>query len=120
MHHFWDELSVAWTTPQTGLIATLCSNTSKSCGSLESTASQLLTKKRHYRSNPVRIDSIDAYPPQGDTQRVLSQGLQLRTDILNSDGTVASTDSEKPLANEFTLRWQVDVWRVQSIKVVTQ
>ena len=114
---FYAQVNRAWTRPESGLIPQLCLSTSKSCAGLERVAAQLARDGQRYSGDPLTLSRV---VPLGsgspESMAVDVQGRQEQRDVVDGQGRVVLTDSQKAAHFEVQLGWFSDGWRVSAIK----
>lgn len=106
---FMDQVSVAWVTPQTGLIRDLGLPDCLACASFEKTAAELVEKGQRYERRPSTVISATA-SSQGRGQRVHAVIQQHQVNIVNASGAIISTDSAKRFSGDVLLIWKGNRW----------
>ena len=119
VRYFFDQVNLAWSTPEPGALPRLCSASSKSCASFEATAVQLEAAGNHYDGPPVTTLSVTALDAPAGRQSVLYKGRQEKRNVVDAAGHVISTDEEKLVSFEAALEWTPAGWRVFTIKGTT-
>jgi len=114
---FYAQVNRAWTRPEVGRIPQLCLSTSKSCAGLERVAAQLARDGQRYSGDPLtllRVVPLGSGSPESIAVDV--RGRQEHRDVVDGQGRVVLTDSQKDAHFEVQLGWLSDGWRVSTIK----
>jgi hypothetical protein len=104
-----DQVSRAWTTPETGLIRDLGVPDCVACRSFEATASRLVSKQHRYERRPSTTISTSAVA-DGSGQRVHVVLQQHKVNVVDREGNVVSTDQEKRFSGDAMLVWKGGRW----------
>ena len=116
---FYRQMNRAWTEPTTGLIPPLCLSSSKSCSGIEDVAIGLRRDGHRYSGDPLTISTVVPLGAGSPSSLAVDvRGQQERRDVLDMQGKVVLTDSQKPAHFEVQLVWFQDGWRVATIKGV--
>ena len=113
VRYFIDRVNYAWTAPEVGVISGLGEPGCLSCKSMEGTAQDLKLKGHRYRADPVTATQIRpaSSAPNGQ-QYVVAEMHQHRTDIIDAQGQIISTDADKRFTTTIALVWREGSWRV--------
>jgi hypothetical protein len=113
VRYFIDRVNYAWTAPEVGVISRLGEPGCLSCKSMEATAHDLNLKGHRYRTDPVTATQIRpvSSAPKGQ-QYVVAEMHQHRTDIIDAQGQIISTDADKRFTTTIALVWRGGSWRV--------
>ena len=116
VRYFFDQVNLAWTTPDPDPIDTNSEEGCKSCTSLSDTAKQLRAKGHRYASNPVTVSNtkLVAGAPKGQ-QFVETNLLQHRVDVVDASGNVVSTDKRATLLRTVAVIWRGDRWLIYGV-----
>jgi hypothetical protein len=108
---YMEQVNVAWTRPQPGLLPELSDEGCLACKGFEETAIDLTSKGRRYQRTPASFASIKAIDgaPRG-RQLVHVTGTQHRVNIVNLSGSVVSTDPEERIAVNAMAVWKGEKW----------
>lgn len=109
LRFFMDQVSKAWTTPQTGLIRDLGLPDCLACRSFEATAANLVSKGYRYERRPSTTVSTTAVV-DGTGQRVHTVIQQHEVNIVDRQGNVVSTDRRRTFAGDAKLVWEGGRW----------
>ena len=121
VRHYLDQINVAWTTPQAGLLPPLSGPDCKSCAAYEKTAQRLVDGQQHYESDPVTLTSISRSDQGGgveDAVALRADVTQNRVDVLDSHGGVVRTDRRMLHTVRFTVRFEQYGWRAIDIQAI--
>jgi hypothetical protein len=116
VRYFFDQVNLAWTTPDPDLIEANSESDCKSCRSLRDTAKELQAKKQRYAAKPVTVRSVKTVggAPPGQ-QFVEADLLQHRVDVVDAAGKVVSTDKRATLLRTVALIWEGGRWLVYGV-----
>ncbi len=119
VRYFNDVYTAALTKPDATLLPMLCDTNSKSCAAFQKTATELVIDGRRYRSAPLTLRSVTSVKgPSGDFE-VLVGGQQNLVDIVDSNGTVISTDPQRSFEFMYYPRWAGSTWVMHDVKLVS-
>lgn len=117
VRHFYMQVNIAWTKPDSGLIAALSSKGCKSCAALEATATDLARKGQRYDGPPATIVSVDSLGEgNSGNPEVLVRLTQEHRNVIDRTGQVVLTDQRKPGNFIATARWSGRGWLVASVE----
>ena len=107
-----EQVNLAWTRPQAGLLPPLSDSGCLSCKAFEREAAELVAKHHRYARDPAVYTKVTAFGgvTKEGRRRVRIIGVQERVDIVDSAGNVVSTDPRKPIAVTAMTMWQGDRW----------
>lgn len=118
VRHFYAQLSKAYMTPATGLLAPLSEESCGACKGYEDDARSYLDNKQHYNANPIEI--LEIGPSPGSTiPGVLRLDILIRqmpAKLLSADGTVVEDvpDERAVFVAELAYRGG---WKMLTVKV---
>ncbi|WP_457253100.1 hypothetical protein [Pedococcus sp. P5_B7] len=109
---FLEQVNVAWTRPQSGLLPPLGDSGCLSCKGFEMEATELVAEHHRYAKAPALFTKVTAFGgvTKEGRRRVRIIGVQQRVDIVDRSGKVVSTDLRKPIAVTAMTMWQGDRW----------
>jgi len=118
VRYFFDQVNVAWTKPQAGLVQALAYSGCQFCLKTETDAKALVRAGERYRSQPISITSATVLPgaaPSGQSF-VRTNATQNRVDVLNASNAVVRSDSKKELQLMTGLIWKGGRWFVYEVE----
>lgn len=110
---FVEQSNVAWTKPAAGLLPPLSDPGCIACKGLETTASELVTKKQRYVSAPItQIRTTAVSGAVAARQLIRLTANQNRVKVVDAAGTEVRTDPAMKIARTVLLIWGDEQWRV--------
>lgn len=114
---FFEQLNVAYTKPDAGLIPVLSSTACKSCTALQAGAVDLIAKGHRMKSGPVaplqKLARSDASPP---TETWVAFTLtQLDTPVIDRSGAVVERQKPSSVPKIASVVWEEDGWKMRGI-----
>ncbi len=101
VRYFFDQVNVAWTTPDPRAIESNSEEGCKSCASLATTAAELKSKGHKYASRPVTVADTKLVPGAPAGQKYFETDLQQhRVDVVDPSGRVVLTDEKSDAAED--------------------
>jgi hypothetical protein len=118
VRYFFDQVNLAWTKPQAGLVQSLSDSGCQFCLKTESDAKDLADAREHYRSDPIALKAVSVLSgaaPKGQSF-VRTDATQNKADVVNRDGAVVRSDARKDLRLMTGLIWKGDRWYVYEVE----
>ncbi len=118
VRYFFDQVNVAWTKPQMGLVPPLADSGCQFCLKTEADATALVGAKERYRAQPISLKAVTALSgaaPEGQSF-IRTDATQNRTDVVNAANAVVRSDSEKELKLMTGLIWKGGRWFVYEVE----
>lgn len=118
VRYFFDQVNLAWTKPQAGLVGALADSGCQFCLKTETDAKGLVSAGERYKSQPISIRSAAVLPgaaPSGQSF-VRTNATQNRVDVLNASNAVVRSDNKKELQLMTGLIWKGGRWFVYEVE----
>lgn len=117
--YFFEQLNVAWTVPQAGILSPLCQSSAVACATFEKTAVRLAKEGHRYDGSPVTVAFIGTTDAaRADRYDVLANVVQERRSEIDGDGKALVTDRRKKLRFHFVLLFSGQNWSVSSLNLM--
>lgn len=114
--YFFDQVNLAWTTPEPDLLRSLSNPDCISCASLTTTASDLKAKVQRYDRPPAVVRSLKFKGVVGSDHVQVTFVLdQKLSNVVDKNGAVVLTDQPKVVERRVELEWVNSQWRVWDI-----
>ncbi len=116
MKYYFDQVAVAWTTPDPDYLRNLSNPDCISCASLTTTASDLAMKGQRYDRDPASVRNLVFKGAVGSDHVQVTFVLdQKLSHVVDKDGVVVLTDNPKVVERRIELEWVKGQWRVWDI-----
>ena len=117
VRYFFDQLNVAWSKPQAGLISVLSAPTCKTCANLEAEAAKSVAKKERVVGQSIVLDSVDTSDATNSAKMtVLAIGYQPKTIVVDATGKTVETLPRERVRTLVTVQWDAHGWRLGEIQ----
>jgi hypothetical protein len=118
VRYFFDQVNLAWTKPQAGLVTALADSGCQFCLKTEGDTEDLVRTGQRYKSQPIPLTSatvLSGAAPSGQSF-VRTNATQNRVDVLDASNAVVRTDSKKELQLMTGLIWKGGRWFVYEVE----
>ena len=115
--YFMDQVNVAWTTPQSGVIAAESTRNCEFCATTERRAEYLVNERQRYADEPVSVRSVQALSGAPEGQMYLASVLiQNASEVVDERGRVVASDEREVLRRNIALRWEEGRWMMLAVE----
>jgi hypothetical protein len=116
---YLEQVNQAWMAPDPELIRPYALESCKTCANYVQTSQWLVDNNRHYAGTPSEI-GVAVVLPESKPDRVFVQLVnnQLKSKIVNADGTVHRVLPHIFAGSEVEVQWVHGSWAVRGIKAV--
>ena len=114
--YYFEQVNLAWTTPDAGLLPALAEAGCKSCAGLQETAQSLVAKQHKYAAPPITVTKVKAFDGAPERQQFVRVFIeQHEVSVVDQSGNVVDKDKAGQGARTASVLWVGESWQVYGI-----